>query len=1073
MKSNFTRFLTLLLALIVQMTFAQEQTVTGTVTDESGLPLPGVNIIIKGSSTGVQSDFDGNYAIQASQGDVLVFSFIGLVKAEYPVATSKILNVTLKADAAQLDEVIVTAQGIKREQKALGYAVSTVDAEQLNQKADGDIGRVLAGKAAGVNITSTNGVSGSGTNFIIRGYSSISGSNQPLFIVDGVPFDGGANEQNAFFDGVTESSRFLDLDPNNVADVKILKGLSATVLYGERGRNGVVLITTKNSSSSISKKKTEVTVSQSLFFSEPVLPDYSTEYGGGFHQSLGFFFSNWGPNFNDDISGNSLFRGIAADGTSLIAHPFSRLSDASLREGFEDLAASDYRFQNYNSVDDFFRTGTVASTSIQVSGGSETVNFNLNYGLLDDKGFTPGNSLVRNNFGLGGSAKLSNKITANATMNFSKTEYDTPPIAASAGSGTVGSGASVFGDVLYTPRSVDLSGLPFQTPSGRSIYYRSGNDIQNPNWTVANSKVTQETNRIFGSAGLTYDFTDDYHLAYTAGLDTYTEFNTYGQNKGGVDGDATGIFRTTQARNTIFNNDLKFIGETDLSESFNLNFIVGGTTRRDTYNQEGAESTQQLSFGVLEHFNFVNHSTVNSFNGGNIAFQSEENQIGIYGDATLGYENYAYFNVSARNDWSSTLEKENYRLFYPAASLSFIPTAAFEGLRTQNGINYLKMRVGYGTSAGFPSVYSTRNSLALNARLFVDNQGNVVSGNTVSNRLGNPDLKAERINELEVGLDSKLFNNRVSLNVSVFRKISTDLITDRNLDPSTGFSVTRINAGELENKGIELDATITLLRNENFNWNIGGNFYADEPTVTELPEGIDQIALTSTIGGRPANYAIEGEAYGILQGPAVLRDDAGNRVVGSDGYYIEDPSEQILGDPNPDFTAGLTTSFSYKAFSFYALVQFRHGGDIFSQSTGALEGRGVVDVPVSREGLYVLPGVQQDGSVNTVQITATDLFFNNKGFGPSELQIYDGTTLRLGEISLGYSLPKKYLDKLPIGMLSINLTGSNLWYKAFNFPDAVNFDTNTLSTGVGNGQGIDYITGPSSRRFGFSVKTSF
>jgi TonB-linked SusC/RagA family outer membrane protein len=1072
MKRKLHLVLTLFFAMVVQLTFAQEKTVTGTVVDESGIPLPGVNIIIKGTSQGVQTDFDGNYVITANKGDVLVFSFVGLQRVEYPVQDVDIIDVVMQADASQLDEVVVTAQGIKREQKSLGYAVSTVDSEQLSQRPEGDIGRVLQGKAAGINITSTSGTSGSGTNFIIRGYSSISGSNQPLFIVDGVPFDGGQNSQTAFFNNNTESSRFLDLDPNNISDVKILKGLSATVLYGERGRNGVVLITTKNASTLEARKKLEVSISQSIFFVEPILPEYTQEYGGGFQQSFGFFFSSWGAAFDQDISGNRLFRGLAPDGTSLVAHPFSQLNDATLRNAFPEIAASDYRYQPYNPVENFFRTGRVASTSVNVNGGNENASFNLNYGLLDDVGFTPGNSLVRNNVGIGGNAKLSNKFTVNATMNFSKTDYKTPPIAASAGSGTVAGGVSVFGDVMYTPGSINLNGLPFQTPSGRSIYYRSGNDIQNPRWTVANSKVTQQTERIFGSVNLTYNFTDNLFLAYTAGLDTYTEFNTYGQNRGGVDGEVLGIFRTIQARNTIQNHDLKFVGESDITEDFDFNFIVGATTRRDNYEQDGVESTNQLAFGVLEHFNFVEHNTV-SGTAGNLGFFSEQNQIGVYADATLGLRNYAYLNVSARNDWSSTLEKDNYSLFYPAVSLSLLPTAAFENLSTQNGLNYMKLRVGYGTSAGFPNPYSTRNSLALNARLFVDRSGNVITGNTVSNRLGNPDLKAERINELELGMDSRWFDNRFTLNASVFRKISTDLITDLDLDPSTGFTVTRINAGAIENNGLELDFNLAIVRTDNVNWNIGGNFYADEPIVTELPEGIEQIALTSTIGGRPANYAIEGQPYGILRGPALLRDENGNRVVGADGNYLEDPDLQIIGDPNPDWTAGITTNFNYKAFSFYALVQYRHGGDIFSQTAGATEGRGVVAVPVRRESTFVLPGVQQDGSPNTVQITAANLYFSNLGFGPSELQIYDGTTLRLGEVSFGYTLPGKYLEQLPIGTLTINLTGSNLWYRAFNFPEAINFDTNTLSTGVGNGQGIDYISGPSSRRFGFSVKTTF
>jgi len=1067
MKTKYNGILTLLLVLLVQITFAQEKTVTGKVSDASG-PLPGVTVLIKGTKTGTQTDFDGNYSIRANTGAVLQFSFVGMQTDERTVGAPSVINVSMQESAEALEEVIVTAQGIARQEKSLGYAVSKIATEEVESKSQGDLGRVLTGKAAGVNITSTNGISGSGTSIIIRGYSSISGSNQPLFIVDGVPFDGGANEQDAFFDNVTESSRFLDLDPNNIEDIKVLKGLSATVLYGEEGRNGVILITTKNGSSGSVSKKMEITAVQSYFISEAVLPDYQKEYGFGFHQNLGLFFSNWGPSFDRDISSNSLYR-ETINGVNYIAHPFSNLSNSSLRNAFPEIAASNYAYKNYNSVEDFFRTGSVASTSINVRGMSDDgdVSYNLNFGNLDDEGFTPGNSLHRVNLGIGGSAKLNNKFTVSGTLNYTSTEYKTPPIAASAGSGTIGDGASIFGDVLYTPKSVDLFGMPFQTPDGRSIYYRSGNDIQNPLWTVANSKVTQETERIYGSANISYEINKNYSFKYQAGIDTYTEFNTYGQQKGGVDGDPTGIFRTITARNKIWNHSLQFVGDNELNDDLNLAFVLGAQSRRDEYIQDGVQSTNQLAFGVLEHFNFVNHTT------DGLGSKSEKNTVGLYFDTTLGYKNYLYFNASARNDWSSTLETENNSIFYPGTSISFVPTSAFENLRTTNGLNYLKLRLGYGESAGFPSPYGTRNTLALSSRRFVDNQGNVLSSNAVSDRLGNPNLKPERIKELEIGLDAKFLNNRIGLNMSLFKKNSEDLITDQNLDPSTGFTISRVNAGELETKGVEIDLTVTPIKTKDFNWTVAGNFYADESEILSLPEGTDQIVLTSSIGGRPANYAIVGQPYGIMQGNTIVRDDQGNKVVEATGFYKISNDISIIGDPNPDWTGSLTNTINYKAFTLNVSMQYRHGGDIFSQTAATLIGRGVVDVGRDRLATYVLPGVLEDGSPNNIQITATNVGFDVQGFGANELQMFDGTTLRLSEVSLGYNLPSKHLDKTPFGSLSITLSGSNLWYKAFNFPDEVNFDTNTLSTGVGNGQGIDYITGPSSRRYGVSVKATF
>ncbi|RDY57947.1 SusC/RagA family TonB-linked outer membrane protein [Flagellimonas nanhaiensis] len=1067
---------------ISNITVAQN-TLTGNVTDSQGLPLPGVNVIIKGTNTGTQTDFDGNYAISATQGDIVVFSYIGFASQELPVPNDNVLNVVMTEDVSRLQEVVVTAQGIRREKRSLGYAISELENDKIEDRPEGDLGRVLRGKAAGLNITSTNGLAGSGTNILIRGFASITGDNQPLFVVNGVPFDGSTNNENAFFDGINESSRFLDIDPNSIEKVAVLKGLSASVLYGERGRNGVILITTKSGSTASGKNKTEITVAQSAFFTDAILPNYQDNYGGGFHQNLGFFFSNHGPSFNPGdlsnqaIDSNPLFLNRQGNQVFLV-NPLSQLNDQSLVTGFEDIANSPYEYRPYNSVEEFFKQGITTSTSINISGGSEKTSFNMNYGYLNDQGFTPGNSLLRNTFGVGGTAQLTNKFTINGALNFSRTGAKSPPVAASTGSGVISNSSSVFGDVLYTPRNIDLFGLPFQSLDGRSVYYRSGNDIQNPRWTVANAKATQDTDRVFGNLNVNYQFNDWITATYRLGIDTYTEFNTNGQNRGGVDGDVTGIFRTITRRNTTWDHSFILNGDKNITEDLNLKVILGATSRRDEFQQTGVESTNQIVFGVLEHFNFVNSSSAGSFfsDGGNFSNRSEINTLGVYGDVTLGYKDFLYLNGAVRTDWTSTLERENNSITYPGVSLSFIPTTAIDGLKSSNILNYMKVRFGYGTSAGFPGAYTTRNVLALNARLFVDRGGNVISSNAVSNVLGNPDLKPETIREYELGMDTRLFNNKLGLNVSVFKRETRDLITNQSLDPSTGFTSRTINAGAFEAEGIEVDFDFTPFSSQNgFAWNVSGNFYADENIVTELPEGTENISLTPTITGTVANYAVEGMPVGVLLGNRVVRTN-GQLTVDNNGDYITGPSStEFLGDPNPDWTATLDNGISFKGFSFNMSWQYRHGGEVYSQTARALVGRGVVDAdrPLDREKTYVLPGVKQDGSPNDIQLTTTRIYFNNLGFGSNEWAIYDGTTLRLNEASLGYSFPKKFLDKTPFGALSFTVSGSNLWFRAFNFPKNVNFDTNVLSTGVGNGQGIDFISGPSARRYGFTLRATF
>ena len=451
MKTKLSGILTLFLALFVQLSFAQERAITGTVSDESG-PLPGVSVLIEGTTTGTETDFDGNYSISASSGDVLRFSFVGMTTVTRSVGAESVISVTMVAETNTLDEVVVTALGIKKEKKALGYAVSTVDGEVFEDKAESDVARALQGQSSGINITSQNGMSGSGTNVIIRGLNSFSQSNQALFIVDGVPFSNDSNNASDnsasdFLDGNNGSSRSLDLDPNNIESISVLKGLAAATLYGAQGRNGVVLITTKSGSAGTGAKKSEITINSSFYFNEIAsLPDYQSEYGGGFDQAFGWFFSNWGPSFDRDGpagwgSSSSFYQGDTGPNgpgpAGTLPHPYST-STTGVQAAFPQYQYGDgnnplhfYEWKPYDSVENFFRTGSIANTTINFRGASDDgkVSYNASYGYLDDEGFTPGNGLRRNNFSVGGTALLSNKFTVNATLNYARTDYVSPPVA--------------------------------------------------------------------------------------------------------------------------------------------------------------------------------------------------------------------------------------------------------------------------------------------------------------------------------------------------------------------------------------------------------------------------------------------------------------------------------------------------------------------------------------------------------------------------------------------------------------------------------------------------------------------
>lgn len=1077
MRTKLNGLLTLLLALVVHISFAQQKTVSGTVTDQDGLPLPGVNIVVEGTTTGTQTDFDGNYSISASEGEILLFTYIGQKDIKQAVGATNSVNVQMQENAQALEEVVVTALGVKKEAQSLGYSVSKVAGDEVAEKPSSDIGRLLQGKAAGVNITASNGMAGSSTNIVIRGYTSITGSNQPLFIVDGVPFGSDTNNDDAFFDNSTESSRFLDLDPNNIADINVLKGLSATALYGNRGRNGVILITTKNAKGGSFEGKTTVTVSSSTFFSTPHLPEYQQEYGGGFDQEFGWYFSNWGPKFGDTNPG--IWTGYLSevrDGKVYLNHPFATNTVSDYITGYEDLAAGEYEYKAYQSVPEFFRTGIYTSQSVGINGGNGDTGYNVTYSRTEDKSFVPGNRLMKNNLGVGGSTKLG-KLSVNASLNYSVTDLKSPPVAASRGSGIEGDGASIFGDLMYTPRSVDLSNIPFERADGGSLYYRETNGIQNPNWTVKNSKTGQIVDRFFGNVSLNYALSENINLGYRYGLDIYNENSFYGQNKGGVSGNALGLYRTQKVRNMVTDHNLSINYDKDLNENFNLKLVGGFNSNTVAWQRDGTESTNQIAFGVLKHWNFTNASTSSSFSGNSFQRQTQNNTFGVYGDASLSFKNYLFLNGSVRNDWTSTLEKDNNRILYPSTSVSFVPTNAFEGLRSDgNGLNYLKLRAGYGSSAGFPDVYSTRNTLELSGRAFVDAEGNVQSSNTTADILGNPSLKPETVTEIELGIDTRFLNNRVGINASIFKKETKDLITDKDLDPSTGYTTTTLNGGDMQVKGVEVDMDLHLVKSvdNGFNWKTNINFYADESLVTRLPDGIDQIILGNFFTADAKNAAIVGQPFAVLIGTQVERDDAGNKIITkSTGSYVTNQNDVVIGDPNPDWTGSLDNTFSYKGLSLGVTIGYRHGGDIFSKTSATLLNRGVIDFPFDRLGTYVLPGVNEDGAVNTSQIGATDIAFSNWLGEANEFEVWDGTTIRLRDVRLGYSLSSKMLEKTPFSSLSLTVTGSNLWYRAVNFPKAVNFDTNTLSNGVGNNIGLEYFSGPSSKRYGFSIKATF
>lgn len=1057
---------------------AQQRVITGKViSEEDGLGLPGATVLVKGTTVGTTTDLDGNYSISVPAGsDVLIFSFVGLKAKEESIGNRSVVNVTLTTDASQLSEVVVTAIGIEREKKALGYAVTSVDNSQLENRPEADVARVLQGKVPGVNITSTNGMSGSGTNMVIRGYSSATGSNQPLFVVDGVPFNTNTNAQNGFTQGgATTSSRFLDIDPNNIESMSVLKGLSATVLYGDQGRNGVILITTKSGASK--RKAAEVTLNQSVFTNKAAsLPTYGQIYGNGFQQAPGFFFSNFGPRMDTGLT---------------INHPYATSSVAAIRNAFPQFWVNgvvggtpvQYEYKAYKDPSEiFFRTGLIKNTSLQVAGGSDKTGYTASFGYTDEEGFVPGNNLQKYNFGLGLNSAITDKLSVNSSFTFAITNLQSPPANASFGSGSAI--PSVFGHVLFTPRSVDLENLPFENPVDRSsVYFRGGNDITNPNWLVRYYKNTSDVNRFFNSTSLNYDFNDNFSMTYRLGLDTYSETQEVMYNRGGATSDLAtrnGYYRTININNTIWNQDLILNWKKDFSDKFGMSALLGGNSRFDDYEQSGIASQGQLAFGLFRHSNFRTSASTDAYSGGSLNYIQQERRYGVYTNITLDYADFLFLNLSARNDWTSTVEQANRSILYPGGSVSFIPTTAFDW--RSSTLNDLKLRLGYGTSAGYPNPYNTRNVLVQNARAF-DRDGTVTTTHSVSNVLGNPNLKPELHGELEFGVEGVMFNNKLRFDLSLYEKNTRDLITQAPIDPATGFTSTAINIGKIRTRGAEFQATVTPVSTASgFEWNSTVNWGLYRSIVMELGGGLEEV-IVAGFSNDVANFAIPGQPFNIIKGTGFDRAPDGQPIILSNGVHKPTNELVILGDPNPAWTGSWINSFSFKGFTLSAMMEYRHKGVIYSNTVTATLARGVTKDPVAdREMTFIMPGVRQDGTnadgspryiPNDYQITASDYFFSGYQGATDEPNVFDGSMVRLREVSLSYALPNTLMSKTPFKRASLALSGTNLWFLALNFPPNMNFDVDVLGTGVGNGLGFDFVTGPSSKRLGGTLTLTF
>ena len=1099
MKKNLL-FSLLIICCTWATVFAQDRKVSGKVTSsDDGTGMPGVSVLLKGTTKGTQTDASGAYSLAVpANGGTLVFTFVGMNSQEVAVGNKSVVNAALTSDTKQLSEVVVTALGIQRDKRALAYAQSSVKADEIAQKSEPDPLRSLTGKVPGVNITAGGGSPGQGTRITIRGNNSFTGNNQPLFVVDGIPFDNSVNSTGGFNQETTTSNRAFDLDPNNIESMTILKGAAASALYGSRAANGVVVVTTKAGSRS-AKKGLEVTYNSSYSIEQlSSKPDYQYTYTQGSNQNYsGSFIGNWGTVFPASVDrvnaalgfnrySKSLFVGYP-EGT--VPHPLvsSSFGAPRFKTVFPELldangAAIPVPLQPYDIIGGYFKTGSVVENGVTITSTGDKTSLNASASRTDNEGMVPNTKATRTNLSFGGNATLANGLILSGNVSYTNTTQQNPQSGsyfADYGSGATG---SIYSRLFYLPRNYNLNGYPFENPvSGTNVFYRA---LDNPLWTTKYNLYTSDVNRVRGQMSLGYDVTPWLNLMVRGGIDTYSENRRSIIAKGGL---AVPLGRVTRSDLTNSEMDFTFLAtiSKDINEKISTKLTLGANGNQRSYS---VLSTQGDDITVTG----LNKIDATSVSRVNTDYNRLRRLYGIFGELQVSYNNYLFFTASIRNDNSSTLPKANNSYVYPSASLSYVFTDALD--IPKNILNFGKFRVNWASVGKDADPYSVNTPYNIFTP-YTTVGGSVVPNGGISGTLNNANLKPEITTEFEIGTELQFLNSRIGLDFAYFNRTSKDLIVPTRYAASSGFTYGIINAGEINNSGIEIGLTLVPIKTKSgFTWTSFAAYTRLRSLVVNAgPAG--EIFLGGLGNSTTGTIHRNGQPYGMIYGSYNARDADGNLLINpggsTPGTPILSPDSKILANPAPDFTLGWTNTFSFKGFSLSALIDYRKGGSMFSVTAASLLLRGQLKFSEDREGLRVVPGVVGDPQTykavlgadgksipNTTSITAFDYHFSNGfgAYGADEVNIYDVTTIRLREVTLGYSVPKAFLKQNLkfLGSLRMSVSGRNLWFYAPNMLKGLNFDPEVLSSFAdSNIQGFDLGAAPSNRRFGVNLTATF
>lgn len=1080
-KWIYNSTLPLVLLLLCCLPAWAQQTITGKVVDNERQALPGVNVTIKGTTRGTTTGVDGGYSVSADRGNVLVFSYLGFANQEVTVDNQSTINITLVPQDQQLNEVVVTALGIEREKKALGYSVAEVKGSNLVQARENNLANSLVGRVAGVNVTSAASGPAGSSRVVIRGAKSLTGANQPLYVIDGIPMDNTNNGQAGVWGGPDRGDGMASINPDDIESVTVLKGPSAAALYGSRAANGVINITTKKGTA---RKGIGVEYASNFVFERiNNQTDLQREYGSG-----------------------NYVRSIPGDNTS----PFVAVRPTSLQQAYDwgddawgprfdgnPVLQFDGVERPYSYAGDnwkrFYETGTAWTNTLALTGGGENQTFRFAVSDLRSKSVMPNAGFNRINLSLATNGKFGKKLTFNAKVLYSHEDADNRPFLSDSPNNAFQSIYHMPGDhniETYRGDPNKLGAIPAGTDPallnvwGKSVgeeYQQANNPWgQNPYWVAHQLSVDDVRDRIIPSAQLRYDFTDYLYISGRVGMDWFTRRDQQitpqgtGHQRGGSMNEGEDRVREINLESILGFN--KTFGRV------NVNAFVGANRMRRNNERINANGS---GFNV-PFFHAINNTVTRTFDYSYSALGINS----VFGSAEVGYGGYLYLTGTLRNDWFSNLNEAINDIAYPSLSASFVFSDAFESAMPA-WLSSGKVRAAWAQVGNAASVspYQTVNTYSLlGATHLGAPMGTFSTAGGANGLIPNPSLVPYTSTELEFGADLRFFQDRLGLEVTYYTQKTTDDILEATISRASGFGRTLINVGELQNRGIEVLLNATPVRGP-LTWDVSLNFARNRNKVIKMIEGTTEIIVEEPRTRTVFVKHIVGQPFGMLTGYVQQTAPDGQPVFEANGAPVQAPKMAVLGNGIPDWTGGINNSVSYRNFNLSFLVDFKLGGDIYSGTNLRLTQWGLhKQTLIGREGQEPLTvnGVTQaqvngkpvvDAGGNPVYeplslaLTPQQAqnYWNQMGNRVQDHFVYDASFAKLRQLTFGYNFPASLLARTPVKTLSLSFVGRNLsilWKKVENIDPESSYSS-------GNGQGLDYFGMPRSRSFGFDLRAGF